>query len=126
MSVGGSLISFPRWVILLFHCDALGVGPIHVAPKPVAPCGVALVLRLLVDAGCTVVLVSHWVKTMQAAVTPMFRSFFIWGCLLSRLLPLLSPLLVFMFLQLSLVAMLAMVVVRFFIFASIVVNLFVV
>ena len=107
----------------MFHCDALGVGPIHVAPKPVAPCGVALVLRLLVDAGCTVVLVSHWVKTMQAAVTPMFRSFFIWGCLVC----LLSPPLGLMFSPLlSLVAMLAMVAVSFLISASIVVNLFVV
>ena len=52
----------------------------------------------------------------------MFRSFFIWGRLLSRLLPPLSPLLGLMFLQLSLVAMLAMVAVSFFIFASIVVN----
>ena len=64
MSVGGSLLSFPRWVILLFRCDALGVGPIHVAPKPVRLCSFALVLGLLVDAGCAVVLDFHWVKTM--------------------------------------------------------------
>ena len=69
MSVGGILLSFPRWVILLFHCNALGVGPIHVAPEPVAPCSVTLVLGLLVDAGCAVVLDSHWVKTMRAAVS---------------------------------------------------------
>ena len=69
MSAGGSLLSFPRWVILLFHCDAHGVWPIHVAPETVAPCSFALVLGLLVDAGCAVVLDSHWMKSMRAAVS---------------------------------------------------------
>ena len=59
----------------MFHCDALGVGPIHVAPEPVAPCGFALVLGLLVDAGCTVVLDSHWVKAMRAAVSTHVAEF---------------------------------------------------
>ena len=68
MSVGGCLLSFPRWVLLLFHFDAIGVGPIHVSPKPVAPCSFALVLGFFVDAGHAVVFDSNWMKTMRAAV----------------------------------------------------------
>jgi hypothetical protein len=62
MSVGGSLLSFPRGVLLLFHCDAFGAGPKHVAPKSVAPCGLTHVLGFLVDAGCAVVLEANWMK----------------------------------------------------------------
>ena len=68
MSVGGCLLSFPRWMLLLFHCDALGVRPIHVSAEPVAPCSFALVLGLFVDAGHAVVFESNWMKTMRAAV----------------------------------------------------------
>jgi len=75
MSVGGSLLSFPRWVILLFHCNVLGIGPIHVAPEPVAPCSFALVLRLFVDAGQAVVFNSNWMKTMRAAVSSHVSEF---------------------------------------------------
>jgi hypothetical protein len=76
MSVGGSLLSFPRWVILLFHCNALGIGPKHVTPKPVAPCSFALVLGLFVDAGHAVVFDSNWMKTMRAAVSSHVPEFF--------------------------------------------------
>ena len=76
MSVGGSLLSFPQWVILLFHCDALGVMPKHVAPEPVAPCSFALVLRLFIDAGHAVVFDSNWIKTMRAAVRSHVPKFF--------------------------------------------------
>ncbi len=76
MSVGGSLLSFPRWVILLFHCNARGIEPKHVAPKPVAPCGFALVLGLFVDAGHAVVFDSNWMKTMRAAVSSHVPEFF--------------------------------------------------
>ncbi len=76
MSVGGSLLSFPRWVILLYHCDALGIRPKHIAPKPVAPCGSALVLGFFVDAGHAVVFDSNWMKTMRAAVSSHVLEFF--------------------------------------------------
>ena len=69
MSVGGGLLSFPRWVLLLLHCDALGVGPKHVAPKYVAKCSFALVFGLFVDAGHAVMFDSNWMKTMRAAVS---------------------------------------------------------
>ena len=68
MSVGGRYLSFPRWVLLLFQFDAIGVGPIHFSPKPVAPCSFALVLGFFVDAGHAVMFDSNWMKTMQAAV----------------------------------------------------------
>jgi hypothetical protein len=74
MSVGGSLVSFPRGVLLLFHCDVFGIGPIHVTPEPVAPCSVALVLGLFVDAGHAVVFDSDWMKTMRGAVCNMSHS----------------------------------------------------
>ena len=64
MSVGGSLLSFPQGVFLLFHCNALGIGPIHFSPKPIAPCSFALVIGLFVDAGYAVVFDSNWMKTM--------------------------------------------------------------
>jgi hypothetical protein len=64
MSVGRSLLSFPRGVLLLFHCNAFGAGPKHVALESVASCGFALVFRFLVDAGCAVVLDSNWMKTV--------------------------------------------------------------
>ena len=68
MSVGGSYLPFPCWVLLLFHLDAIGVRPIHVSSEPVAPCGFNLVLGFFVDAGHAVVLVAYWMKTMRAAV----------------------------------------------------------
>ncbi len=76
MSVGGSLLSFPRWVILLYHCNVLGIGQKHVAPEPVAPCGFALVLGLFVDADHAVVFDSNWMKTMLAAVSSHVPEFF--------------------------------------------------
>jgi hypothetical protein len=55
-------------VILLFHCNALGVGPKHIVPESVTPCSFNLVLGLFVVAGCAVVVDSNWMKTMWAAV----------------------------------------------------------
>ncbi len=75
MSVGCGRLSFPRWVILLFHCDALGSGPKHVASEPVAPCSFDLVLGLFVDADHAVMGDSNWMKTMQAAVSSQFPDF---------------------------------------------------
>ena len=75
MSVGGGLFSFPRWVLLLLPCYALGIGPKHVAPESVAPCGFDLVLRLFIGAGCTVVVELDWMKTMQAAVSAHVSEF---------------------------------------------------
>jgi len=79
MSVGGGLLSFPRWVVLLLHCDALGVGPIHVVLESVAPCSFTLVLGLFLDAGHAVVFDSNWMKTMQAAVSSHVPEFFSFG-----------------------------------------------
>ena len=69
MSVGGGLLSFPQWVLLLLHCNALGVGPKHVASESVAPCGFDLVLGFFIGAGCAVVVEPDWMKTMQAAIS---------------------------------------------------------
>ncbi len=59
MSVGGGRLSFPRWVILLFLCDALGVGPKHVTPESVTPHSFNLVLGLFPATGRTVVVDSN-------------------------------------------------------------------
>ncbi len=130
MSVGGSLLSFPRGVLLLFHCNAFGVGPIHVAPEPAAPCSIALVLGLFVDAGHAVVLDSNWMKTMRAAVRSHVPKFLKWSPLSAFYCSAVGvDILAIRFgleLPLILVAMLAMVAVSFLISASIVVNLFVV
>ena len=56
-------------VTLLFHCNALDVWPKHVTPESVTPCSFNLVLGLFVVAGCSVVVDSNWMKTMQAAVS---------------------------------------------------------
>jgi hypothetical protein len=130
MSVGGSYLSFPRWVLLLFHCDVFGVGPIHVSSKPVAPCGFTLVLGFFVDAGHAVVFDSNWMKTMRAAVRSHVPEFL-------KLAPLAAfvcsavgvdilAIRLGLGLLLNMLAMLAMVAVSFLISSSIVVNLFVV
>ena len=76
MLVGEGLLSFPRWVVLLLHCDVLDVGPIHVDSESVAPCSFNLMLGLFLDAGHAVVFDSNWMKTMRAAVSSHVPEFF--------------------------------------------------
>jgi len=75
MSVGWGRLSFPQWVILLFHCNALGIGPKHVSLKSVAPCSFDLVLGLFIGAGCAVMVDSNWMKTMRAAISSHVSEF---------------------------------------------------
>ena len=76
MSVGGGRLSFPRWVILLFHCNTLGVGRKHVAPESVTPCSFNLELGLFPASGRTVMVDSNWMKTMRDAVSSPVLEFF--------------------------------------------------